>query len=116
MPLGSGPRHVDFSQDGKFGYVLCELDESLHVIKRNEHGRWRLIYSTSAFPEHINHEAAAAVKLSPNNRFVYLTGRGESIVSWFKLSDPAVPDYQALSVQGESSHEICVFLQMESIL
>ncbi len=108
MPLGSGPRHVAFSQDGKFGYVLCELDESLHVIKRNVQGSWQLIYSTSAFPEHINHEAAAAVKLSPNNRFVYLTSRGESIVSWFELSDPAVPAYQGfVSSGGEFPRDLC---------
>ncbi len=109
MPLGSGPRHVDFSQDGKFGYVLCELDESLHVIKRSDHGIWQLIYSTSAFPEHISHEAAAAVKLSPNNRFVYLTGRGESIVSWFELSDPAVPAYQGfVSSGGQFPRDLCL--------
>jgi 6-phosphogluconolactonase (cycloisomerase 2 family) len=26
LPCGAGPRHCDFSPDGKFIYITCELD------------------------------------------------------------------------------------------
>ncbi|MGR5287008.1 lactonase family protein [Vibrio maritimus] len=89
----SGPRHVSFTQDGLFGFVLCELDESLTVIARTKQ-QWQIVTTITAFPEHSCHEAAAAIKLSVDERYVYLTSRGESVISWFDVSEPEHPAYQ----------------------
>jgi 6-phosphogluconolactonase len=93
LPSGSGPRHVSFTQDGQFGFVLCELDESLTVIARKKQ-QWQIVTTIAAFPEHACHEAAAAIKLSANERYVYLSSRGESVISWFDVSKPEHPVYQ----------------------
>ncbi|GAL23580.1 secreted protein [Vibrio variabilis] len=94
LPPGSGPRHAVFSCDGRIGFVLCELDESLVVIRRNRDKRWEVIANLDGFPEYKCHGAAAAIKLSADQRYLYLTSRGESIISWFDVSEPTNPVYQ----------------------
>ena len=37
---GAGPRHFDISPDGQFMAALCELDGTLHILRR-EGGLWR---------------------------------------------------------------------------
>ena len=32
LPPGAGPRHVAFSADGRFAYVVCELDVTVRVL------------------------------------------------------------------------------------
>jgi 6-phosphogluconolactonase len=93
LPPGSGPRHASFTQDGLFGFVLCELDESLTVIARTKQ-QWQIVTTIAAFPEHACHEAAAAIKLSADERFVYLTSRGDSVISWFDVREPERPMYR----------------------
>ena len=93
LPPGSGPRHASFTQDGLFGFVLCELDESLTVITRTKQ-QWQIVTTIAAFPEHACHEAAAAIKLSVDERYMYLTSRGESVISWFDVSEPEHPIYK----------------------
>ncbi|MFA0442501.1 hypothetical protein BCU70_16810 [Vibrio sp. 10N.286.49.C2] len=94
LPSGSGPRHLVFTQDGLFGFVLCELDETLCVIERKGRGEWRVIHSQQGFPEHECKEAAGAIKLSPDERYVYITGRGQSVISWFDITSRSAPRYQ----------------------
>ncbi|MGR5177891.1 lactonase family protein [Vibrio parahaemolyticus] len=108
LPSGCGPRHSVFTGDGQFGFVLCELDETLLVIEKVSSG-WSLVHSTAAFPEHPSHEAAAAIKLSPDERFVYLSGRGESIVTWFDVSRPVQPRYCGyVPSGGEFPRDLCL--------
>ncbi|WP_112478971.1 lactonase family protein [Vibrio variabilis] len=99
LPPGSGPRHASFTQDGLFGFVLCELDESLTVITLAEQ-QWQVVTTIAAFPEHVCHEAAAAIKLSADERYMYLTSRGESVISWFDVSEPKRPVYQGYVETG----------------
>lgn len=94
LPSGSGPRHLMFTQDGLFGFVLCELDEMLCVIEKKEQAGWQVINALQGFPEHECKEAAAAIKLSPDERYVYITGRGQSVISWFDITSRTTPIYQ----------------------
>ena len=41
MPAGSGPRHLIFNRDESVAYVVCELSETL-VVLRKQNGQWNL--------------------------------------------------------------------------
>lgn len=75
---GSGPRHLVFSNDGKFVYVLQELDGSL-VTYKYKNGTLKMLQETTVVAKDFKGENSAAdVHISPDGKFLYATNRGEA--------------------------------------
>jgi len=75
---GSGPRHLVFSNDGKFVYVLHELNGSLSTYKY-KNGSLKLLQETTIIAKDFKDETSAAdIHISPNGKFLYATNRGEA--------------------------------------
>jgi len=75
---GSGPRHLVFSNDGKFVYVLHELDGSL-VTYKYKNGSLKLLQETTIIAKDFHDETSAAdIHISPDGRFLYATNRGDA--------------------------------------
>ena len=73
---GSGPRHLTFSSNGKFVYLLQELDGTLTIFK-NKKGTITKIDETSVVASDFNGDTSAAdIHISPDGRFLYATNRG----------------------------------------
>lgn len=87
-PAGTGPRHLAFTPDGAHAYLLTELfsqiifldyQDGLFTIRRH--------YRNLA-PEFSGVSIAAALRFSPDGRFLLASNRGEdTIVSWEVLPD-----------------------------
>ncbi|WP_178306439.1 lactonase family protein [Vibrio algicola] len=86
LASGSGPRHVEFTQDEQFGLLLCEVSEQLIVI-HDQQQQWQIINAQAAFPNTDNGQAGGAIKLSPDERFFYLSGRRQNIISCFAFDN-----------------------------
>ncbi|OEF26263.1 lactonase family protein [Vibrio rumoiensis] len=86
LPPSSGPRHMVFNHNEDIALVLCEISEQLVTLKKNN-GEWKISRSQAAFPNTLNGQAGGAIKLSPDHQFVYLTGRKQNIISYFKFDD-----------------------------
>lgn len=72
---GSGPRHLVFSNDGRFVYVIEEMGEAIDAFKRNNaHLDFiqRVRFAEHDWP---GDAGAAAVHLSPDGRFLYASNR-----------------------------------------
>ncbi len=89
---GSGPRHLRFSPDGHFIYLLEELSSTVTSFAWDAaNGTARRLSTVSTLPEGamsaeaIN--AAAEILVHPNGRFVYASNRGNDTVTVFH-SDP----------------------------
>ncbi len=77
MP-GSGPRHLAFSDDGKFVYVLNELTATITTFAWND-GVMRDLGSVSALPpDYKGPKSGAEILVHPNGRFLYASTRGDS--------------------------------------
>lgn len=73
---GSGPRHLTFSRDGKFVYLIQELDGRITVFDYNN-GNLRLVQEASVVQKKFKGETSAAdIHISPDGRFLYATNRG----------------------------------------
>jgi len=73
---GSGPRHLTFSPNGKFVYLLQELDGGLLVFRYHD-GILQKIEETQIVDDDFRGEiGAAAVHLSPDGKYLYATNRG----------------------------------------
>ena len=86
VKAGAGPRHLTFDADGKYVYVLNELDGGLLTYSFSK-GVLTLVDETSVMPKDYNGNfAAAAILLSPDGKFLYATNRGEAnTISVFKV-------------------------------
>ena len=77
VKLGSGPRHVTFSKDGKRLYLLQELDGTISVLEMKA-GRLRLLQETTVVHKAAIESGAADIHLTPDGRFLYATNRGNA--------------------------------------
>jgi 6-phosphogluconolactonase len=75
---GSGPRHLTFSKNGKFVYLLHELNGGLTVFAYTK-GKLVKIQETTILAKEYNGAVGAAdIHLSPDGLFLYATNRGEA--------------------------------------
>ena len=81
----TGPRHVAFSVDGKFMYVLGELDSSVTAFA-NDNERYRSIQKVSALPQGFSGKNdAAEIVMHPSGKFLYTSNRGDDSIAEFAI-------------------------------
>ncbi|CAH1531819.1 6-phosphogluconolactonase [Vibrio owensii] len=85
MPPGSGPRHLVFDSDEFVAYVVCELSETLAVLHK-QRGQWNLAQQVKLLTDEENKEAASAIRLSADERFVYVSCRAQNLISTFDVT------------------------------
>jgi 6-phosphogluconolactonase len=87
---GSGDRHIVFSSDGTHAYLACELDSTLEVLAYHG-GEFSLLQKISSLPNnHTGFNGVAAIRISADNKFIYLSNRGhDSIVTYEVAQDGA---------------------------
>jgi 6-phosphogluconolactonase len=85
VPPGAGPRHLAFSPDGKFVYVINELGSSLTTFRFDpQRGELRAVQTISALPENFTGQnTCAEVQVHPSGRFVYGSNRGHDSIAVF---------------------------------
>ncbi|WP_264564993.1 lactonase family protein [Flavobacterium sp. N3904] len=83
---GSGPRHLIFSNDGKFVYLLHELDGSLTTFSYANGALKKVADNTILADGFTGTFSSADIHISPDGRFLYATNRGEAnTISIFKI-------------------------------
>ena len=79
----SGPRHIIFSNDGRFVYIISELSEAVTVCSYND-GNIQVIQTIETHPQADRH--AADIHLSPDGKFLYASVRNiEDGLAIFKV-------------------------------
>jgi 6-phosphogluconolactonase len=74
---GAGPRHLCFSKNNQFIYVMEELSGNISVYQFHKGGT-KHVQSIGAHPDSFNKQAGSAdIHLSPDGRFLYASNRGE---------------------------------------
>ena len=89
---GSGPRHMRFSNDGKFIYLLNELSLSVSAFSWDAaSGTATLLSTTPALSEEAkateSFNSAAEILVHPAGPFVYSSNRGHDTVTAYKIGD-----------------------------
>lgn len=75
---GSGPRHMDFSPDGKFLYVVQELVAAVTVYSVDGAKLNEVQTISMVDPNYKGQVGAADIHVSPNGKFLYASNRGEA--------------------------------------
>lgn len=100
---GGGPRHMRFSPDGKFIYLLNELSTSVTTFAWDAAaGTARQLATVPALTEAMkakeSFNAAAEILVHPSGRFVYSSNRGHDSVTVFQ-ADPATAAVKVIQTQ-----------------
>lgn len=86
---GSGPRHAKFSRDGRFFYILGEIDGSVTVCAYDAaRGAGTPIQHISTLPAGFvvtDPDRAAEIRVHPHGRFVYASNRGHDSIAVFAV-------------------------------
>lgn len=76
LKRGAGPRHLTFSPNGKYVYLLQELDGGIIVFNYHE-GNLQKREETQIVDDDFKGEiGAAAIHFSPDGKYLYATNRG----------------------------------------
>jgi 6-phosphogluconolactonase len=83
----AGPRHFTFDRQGKFGYVINELDNTVTAFRYDaDHGSFKEIQVISTLPEGVNGPSyTAEVVMHPTGRFLYGSNRGHDSIAILKV-------------------------------
>ncbi|MSU50643.1 MAG: lactonase family protein [Opitutus sp.] len=100
---GGGPRHLKFSPDGKFIYLLNEIAVSVTTFAWDAAaGTARQLATVPALSEAVKAKeganSAAEILIHPSGRFLYSSNRGHDTVTVYR-ADPATAALQVIQVQ-----------------
>ncbi len=102
---GTGPRHGVFRKDGSVLYLTSELSNELFMI---DTGSWTVRKSVSVLPEGKMHLTdGAAIRMSANEKTVYVSTRTENIITAADAETLAVK--QIISCGGDHPRDIYRF-------
>ncbi len=87
-PPGGGPRHMKFSADAKFAYVLNELELSVSVFAYDaQAGSMTLVETVPTVSSDAKAKerfvSAAEIRIHPSGKFVYASNRGHDTITAF---------------------------------
>jgi 6-phosphogluconolactonase len=85
---GAGPRHLAFHPNGKFAYVLSEMDSSVTVFSyQAKNGAFSSLQTISALPkEYAGRKEAAEIAVDPSGKFLYTSNRGHDSIAIFEIN------------------------------
>lgn len=102
LPPGSGPRHVAFSRNGNFMYVLSEVQSAVTVFANDAREKYRAVQTISALPKDFSgRNDAAEIAIHANGKFLYSSNRGHETIALFKIN----PGTGKLTAAGDFSVE-----------
>ncbi len=84
---GAGPRHLAFDPNGRYAYVINELNSTISVLGYNgSHGTLESLQEISALPQgYQGPSTAAEVEVHPSGKFVYASTRGPDTMAIFAV-------------------------------
>ena len=113
VPDGEGCRHLVFSHDGRFVYVVNELGCSVSVFGYAD-GRMSYLSTTPTrtYREHEGPHKGSAIKLSKNGRYLFITNRGEDEVVTMKITGGGrrVKVVSRISTEGREPRDFALLL------
>jgi len=88
VPAGSGPRHMVFSPDGRFAFVVLELSSELLVLRFDPVIGFDPVekVSTGSMEYSNMKNLPAAIRLTKDGRHLYVSNRGEDTLDHYDVN------------------------------
>ena len=87
MDPGAGPRHLVFHPNGKWIYVVNELDCTVILLQRSDNGKYEKGVSVSTLPVgYTEPNTCADIHISSDGKFVYVSNRGHNTIAIYDVN------------------------------
>ncbi|WP_242132519.1 lactonase family protein [Aestuariivivens marinum] len=84
---GGGPRHMVFTKNGKFAYVVNELTGGVSILELRD-GKLQHIDTINSLPSNYKGiPSASAIRIHPNDSYLYVGNRKTDTITIFKIND-----------------------------
>jgi len=105
VPEGYGPRHLVFNHGHNIAYLLGELSSQVSVLTYDQAtGAFTLGDTLPTIPaDWTAHNGAAAIRLTQDNKFLYVSNRGHNSITVYAVSDDGMhlTQIQQISTEGD---------------
>ncbi|WP_158797123.1 lactonase family protein [Pedobacter sp. L105] len=78
VKAGRGPRHIVFSPNGKFAYLIQELNADVTVFSYNDGNLKKLQDTNLATPGFKGQNGGSDIQFSADGKFLYISNRGDA--------------------------------------
>jgi 6-phosphogluconolactonase len=87
VKAGLGPRHLVFSRDARFAYLICEMESTVVVFSYNSaQGSLTTLQTISTLPaDYKGIDNSAEIDIAPSGRFLYASNRGHDSITVFAV-------------------------------
>jgi len=107
-PAGAGPRHFAFAPNGKFVYVINEIQCTASTFAYDpKQGALRLLDTISTLPDGYtvtDKDSTAEMRVHPSGKFVYGSNRGHDSIAVFAVDSAkgTLKPVERISTQGKT--------------
>lgn len=104
LPAGYGPRHIVFDAPKSVAYLVGELSSNVATLTYDEQaGKLTVKQITHVIPDDWTaHNGSAAIRLSSDGRFVYVSNRGNNSITVLKTADDGtLTEIQRIATEGD---------------
>lgn len=102
---GAGPRHLTFHPNGRYAFLICELNSTMIALAYNaSHGTFTEIQTISTLPADFTGESFCAdVHVSADGKFLYGSNRGHNSIVVYQIGPASghLTLVQHVSTQGD---------------
>lgn len=111
----SAPRHLKFSKDGRFLYVICELKNCIEVYSYKEENNNPFFEKIQSIPTTEKYDAqgvaASALVISGDGKYIAASNAGENSVSLFGQNEETgeLAMKFCLPISGEYPKDVALF-------
>lgn len=103
---GSGVRHIVFSSDEKQAFVMTELTSEIIAFDYDGKGNLTNPKYYPTLPEDFTSEnKGSAIKISNDNKFIYVSNRGQDAIVVFENAIDGLKQVQTISTVGKGPRD-----------
>ena len=104
-PDGDGPRHIEFSKDGKYAFVVTEMGCTVRAYAY-EDGRMTFLSAISTLPEDCDGQNSdAAIHFAPDGKTLVASNRGHDSLTLLDVDGGQMRVRQIVKVGGKTPRE-----------
>ena len=112
MRPGAGPRHVVPHPDGRFAYLINELDSTVATLAWDHTtGGFEVSGIVSTLPADFRGESTCAdIRIAPSGRFIYASNRGHDSIAVFAIDRPTgqLTPVDHVPTEGRTPRAFCL--------
>lgn len=104
-PTASGARHLVFSRDGEYAYVISEMGASIHTYKWND-GVLTHISNVSCLPDGMTEGKGSAIRISQDGKRLYVTERATKSIVAFSVDGENLTLVDRVDCHGDEPRDL----------